>query len=582
MSRAVMWDLSKLLPSLEASPVDAAVKAVEGKVQELEAWRSKLDTLQDPMDLERLFDLEADLDEAMQRLSSRGSLAFASDTGDEASSAFLARMENLEAEFDNRTRFLGLWWKALPEERARALMPRAPDLAHYARRLREFAPHTLSEAEERVASLKDVTGASALDKAREILTSRILYASPLTGKEVTQSELVRGVYHHDPRIREATYGELWRVWSKEEALLSHLYQTVVNDWWNEQVTLRKYADTQAPRDLYNDVPSDAVRTLLDVSRKNRGLFQRYFLWKGKRLGLAKMSRYHVYAPLSEQDAGKWPYDAAADEVLASFEQFDPPVAALAKRVFDEEHVDVLPRARKRGGAFCATVNSRMTPFLFLNHTGDKQSLKTLAHEMGHAVHSMLAEGHHPNVAHSGLPLAETASVFSEMLMHDRLVARATPAEREAIVSDKVGEIYATVMRQAYFARFEIDAHKAIREGATTQDVHRLYLENVREQFGPVEVPEEFRYEWTYIPHFYASPFYVYAYSFGMLLSLALYDMYRAEGKAFVPKYKRVLAAGGSESPEPLLRRELGVEIRDAAFWQRGFSVVEGMVKELGT
>ena len=221
----------------------------------------------------------------------------------------------------------------------------------------------------------------------------------------------------------------------------------------------------------------------------------------------------------------------------------------------------------------------MTPYVFLNHTGDAQSLKTLAHEMGHAVHSVLAEKRFPHVAHSTLPMAETASVFAEMLLHDTLMREATPEDRVAILSEKLAEIYATVMRQAYFVLFEKEAHKLVPEGATTDELNAVYLKQLREQFGPVQVPDDFQREWQYIPHIFATPFYCYSYSFGMLLSLALYGKYRSEGASFVPKYEALLAAGGSDAPERLLK-PLGVDIRSRAFWQGGFDIVREMMDEL--
>lgn len=581
MAFSTTWDLSGLLPSLDEAHVEPAIEGIEKRVQAIEAWRDRLDDIEEPAQVAGLFDLLGELSEVSSRVMARGSLAFAADTGDERAQAFLARMENLDAEWDNRVRFLSLWWKGLDGDRAAALMPEDPELAHFARRLRDYAPYTLSEAEERIISIKDVTGASAIGKTREILASRFTFTSPESGEEVTLSELMRGAYHHDPDRRVATYDELWRVWSRHEAVLAHLYQTVVNDWYNEDITLRGFDRPIQPRNLANDVPDDAVETLLDVCRSRTDLFQDYFVWKGERLGLDGMSRYHIYAPLRTEEGPEVPYQEAAGTVLDVLSGFDADVGSAARRVFDEDHVDALPRERKRSGAFCATVNTRMTPYLFLNHTDDHQSVKTLAHEMGHAVHSMLAEDRHPLVSHAGLCLAETASVFSEMLLHDHLVDQADEEERVRLVSDKLGEIYATVMRQAWFAMFEIEAHDRIRGGATTQEVHELYLSQLREQFGPVEVPEKWKYEWTYIPHFYASPFYVYAYSFGMLLSLSLYERYREEGPDFVGPYKQLLGAGGSVSPQPLLERTMEEDITDRGFWERGFDVVEDMARELG-
>ena len=573
----IVWDLSHVLPATKGPEFEALVARLEELTRRLEGMRGRLDDLRTPQELEALLDLDVEIGELAGRLGYWGHLAFSADTRDPDVQAFMSRMENLTTEVGNRTRFVDLWWKQLPDDRAAKLMPADPEKRYYLERLRAFRPHTLSESEEKIIALKDVTGESALDRVREMLTSAFMFKDPKTGKEVTQPELTKHVYDADPQVREATYRELWRVYSQNESVLSFLYTSVVTDWHNENLKLRKYESPIGVRNKGNDVPDEAVEALLEVCRENRDIFQRYFVWKADRLGLAP-SRYHVYAPL-QKDKLDVPWEPAKEKVLRVFRAFSPRIAEEAARVFDERHVHVYPAEGKRGGAYCATVTSTMTPYVFLNHTGDAQSLKTLAHEMGHAIHSLLAKERFPPVAHSTLPMAETASVFAEMLLHETLMREASPQDRVSILSDKLGEIYATVMRQAYFVLFEKEAHRLVMEGATTQDLNKVYLEQLREQFGPVEVPDDFQREWQYIPHIYASPFYCYAYSFGMLLSLALYGMYREQGAGFVPKYEALLAAGGSDSPEKLLAK-LGVDIRSKAFWQKGFDVVEEMLREL--
>ncbi|HUR68956.1 MAG TPA: M3 family oligoendopeptidase [Candidatus Thermoplasmatota archaeon] len=573
----IVWDLSHILPATKGPEVDAMLAKLEALTKRLEAWRPKLDAIDSPAQIEEILQLDVELGDVAARLGNYGHLAFSADTKDPEIQAFMSKMENVTTEIGNRTRFFDLWWKTIPEDRARKLMPSDPDKRYYLERVRVFRPHTLSESEETIIALKDVTGESALDRVREIQTSAFKFKDPKTGSIVTQSELTKRAYDPDPAIREAAYKELWRVYSENESLLSFLYTAVATDWHNENIKLRKYPTAINVRNKGNDVPDAAVDALLDVCRENAPLFQRYFLWKAERLGIPA-SRYHIYAPLNK-DKLDVPYDEAQKKVLQVFRGFSPKIATEAKKVFDERHVHVYPDEKKRGGAYCATVLSTMTPYVFLNHTGDAQSLKTLAHEMGHAVHSLLAKERFPFVAHSTLPMAETASVFAEMLLHETLMREASPADRVAILSDKLSEVYATVMRQAYFVVFEKEAHQMIMDGATSDELNAAYLKQLREQFGPIEVPDDFQREWQYIPHIYASPFYCYSYSFGMLLSLALYGMYREQGAAFVPKYEKLLAGGGSAAPQDLLK-PLGVDISDKAFWRKGFRVIEEMLAEL--
>jgi len=257
------------------------------------------------------------------------------------------------------------------------------------------------------------------------------------------------------------------------------------------------------------------------------------------------------------------------------------MAALAKRVFDESHLDSEVRKGKRGGAFCWSVEPSLTPWVLANYNGKPRDVATLAHELGHAIHAMLAGQHTAFTYHSSLPLAETASTFGEMMLVDKLL---TEEKDEAVRRDmlfrQVDDAYATIMRQAFFALFERQAHQMVQDNAPVDEISKAYMENLGEQFGDtVEISEEFKWEWVSIPHIFHTPFYVYAYAFGQLLVLSLYQQYQAEGESFKPKYFKILSAGGSEAPEKILK-DAGIDIRSAAFWQGGFDVISSLVEQL--
>jgi oligoendopeptidase F len=390
------------------------------------------------------------------------------------------------------------------------------------------------------------------------------------------------VHSPDPALRAAAYQELYRVYAGEAKILAQIYNNRVRDWHNEQVQMRGYASPLAVRNVANDVPDAAVEALLTVAQRNAPVFQRYFRLKAQWLGMEKLRRYDLYAPLAASDRTV-DYPAAIELVLDTFRRFDPGIATAAQRVFDEQHIDSEVRKGKRGGAFCATVRPDVTPYVLLNYTGKVRDVATLAHELGHALHSMLAEKHSMLTQHPSLPLAETASVFAEILLTERLLAKEEDVlVRRELLAAAVDDMYATVMRQAFFVRFEQAAHQAILENAAPEQLNALYLENLREQFGDsVEIAPEFEHEWISIPHIYNTPFYCYAYSFGQLLVLALYRRYQQEGDAFKPGYLKLLAYGGSAHPEHILR-EAGVDMTDPAFWQGGFDVISSMIDELET
>ena len=302
--------------------------------------------------------------------------------------------------------------------------------------------------------------------------------------------------------------------------------------------------------------------------------------KAKYLGVDKLRRYDVYAPVVESDK-KYDFGKAAEMVMESFGTFDPKLASLAKRVFDDEHLDSEVRKGKRGGAFCWSVTPEMSPWVMLNYQGRADDVATMAHELGHAIHAMLAEHHTIFTFHSSLPLAETASTFGEMMLVDQLLENETDESvRRDLLFRQVDDSYATIMRQAYFALFERKAHAMVKENASVDELAAAYLENLATQFGDaVDVSDEFKWEWVSIPHIYHTPFYVYAYAFGQLLVLSLYKQFKAEGEAFKPRYLKLLSAGGSQAPEKILT-EAGINIRSTEFWQGGFDVIKDLVTQL--
>jgi oligoendopeptidase F len=298
--------------------------------------------------------------------------------------------------------------------------------------------------------------------------------------------------------------------------------------------------------------------------------------------MERLRRYDLGAPVSDSET-EIRFDDAVHLVFESFHEFDPQLALLARRVLDDGHYDAEVRPGKRSGAFCASVTPDMTPYVLQSYTGRPRDVATMAHELGHAIHSLMSSRHTALTFRSSLPLAETASTFSEMLLVDKLVSQTDdPAVRRELLARQMDDNYATIGRQAYFALFERDAHAAIREGAAVDGVSALYLQNLRAQFGDaVDVSDDFAHEWVAVPHFYHTPFYVYAYAFGQLLVLALYRRYQEEGATFKPRYREILAAGGSASPEQILQRA-GIDMRSEAFWQSGFDVLAERLRQLST
>jgi oligoendopeptidase F len=440
----------------------------------------------------------------------------------------------------------------------------------------------LDERTEQIITIKDADGIDALLTLYSVLTNRLEFSIEVDGetKVLTRDGLMSYAYAPRREVREAAYRELLDVFGREATPLAQIYAARVRDWSNEQVKLRGFSSPIAVRNVANDLPDEAVEALLATTRRHAPLFQRFFRLKAGWLGLPKLRRYDIYAPLADSDR-EIPYDQAVRKVLETFEAFHPTFAAQARRVFTDRHIDSEVRRGKRGGAFCATVLPRQTPWVLVNYTGKPRDVLTVAHELGHAIHSMMAEQHSVLTQRSSLPLAETASVFAEILMTERLLAdEHDPLARRELLLSSIDNIYATVLRQAYFVLFEVAAHQAILEGKPPAELNRIYFELLAEQFGDsVEVGDEFRHEWLSIPHIFHTPFYCYAYCFGQLLVLALYRRYQQEGDAFKPSYLKMLAYGGAARPEKVLA-EAGVDASDEAFWSGGFEVIEEMIDHL--
>ena len=577
-----IWSKNDLFPAPNSPELENTFTTLEEMTTAFEEKRALLtEDLSKEDFLKMVQDLEA-LSRGAYRLEAYASLWFSENTQDQGAQSLMARVEQFTAELANRTLFFSLWWKQLSDEAAQRLMTDSGDYRYWLEEIRHFKKYTLTEAEEKIINIKDVTGSSALNTLYAAITNRYVFKLEVDGevKEMTRGEISVYARHHDPDLRARAYQELYRVYGEDAPILGQIYQTLARDWRNEQIKLRGFKTPISTRNLANDLPDEVIDTLLDVCQKNAPVFQRFFQLKARWLGMEKLRRYDIYAPVVKSDK-HYPFAEAASLVLDSFNQFDPQFAELAERIFKEDHLDSEVRKGKRSGAFCLTALPDLTPWVLLNYQGKATDISTMAHELGHAIHSMLAGHHSLFTAHACLPLAETASTFGEMVLVERLLKEEKDenVQRDLLFS-QVDDAYATILRQAFFALFEKQAHEMINQGASVDELSEAYLENLRAQFGDsVEISDEFRWEWVSIPHIYNVPFYVYAYTFGQLLVLSLYQQFKQEGEAFKPRYKKILATGGSEAPIKILD-EAGIDVRQAAFWQGGFDTIRDLISEL--
>lgn len=571
--RLSSWDLSEIKPA----NLQQTFQEIEKKTKQLEQWRSKLkNTISSQDFLSLLTGLEK-----LQALNSKvgvyAQLRFAEDSSNQEASALLSQVENFLTKMNNRLLFFGLWFKQLPEKEASRLIHSSGQYHYFLEKMYKSKPYILDEKEEKIINIKDVTGVSALNSIYNILCSQFQFE--FEGKKISQEELLTAVRSPSPKRREAAYRTLLKKYQAHKDLIGEVYCNIVNDWREENVHLRGYKNPINVRNLGNDIPDKAVEALLMVCERNEVLFQRFFELKRKKIGLKKMRRFDLYAPLQKKKEKEIPYSEAVSTVLETFCDFSPAFHREALSIIAAGHIHSKVQKNKDTGAFCCSVTAKLNPYVLLNYTGTLRDVSTLAHELGHGVHHNLARDQTEFTFHAPLPLAETASIFSEMVLSERLLKKYPDRARDLLFI-KLDELYASIIRQAGFVRFEMKAHKMLEEGKTIDQISKAYLQGLRKQLGPkVEVDQIFAYEWCYIPHIFHTPFYCYAYAFGNLLTLALYETYKEKGLAYADKIVEMLAKGGSESPLEITKA-VGADITSEKFWQNGFDVIAQMLKKV--
>ena len=566
------WDLFAIAPQ----NFNQALEEIERKTTQLEAKRSLLTATIIPGQFLSLVKELEQLRIITAKISGYVNLKFSEDSANQVAVAQMSKVENILTKIGNRLIFFGLWFKDLPEKKAQELIKASGPYRYHFEQLRKTKPYTLKENEEKIINIKDLSGISALNTIYNILTSQFKYE--WDGKEITQEELLVLARDHSPQVREKAYRTLLTKYKEYHDVIGEIYKNLVNDWREENIDLRGYKNPINVRNVVNDIPDKAIEALIHVCERNQPLFHRFFEIKRKRLGLKKMRRFDLYAPVEEKSA-KTSYDDGVKMVLQTFGEFSEKFKEGALQIVEAQQVHSKVQKNKQTGAFCYSITAKMPPYILLNYTGTLRDVSTIAHELGHGIHHQLAAGQTEFTNQSCLPLAETASILSEMILSDALQKK-DPVRATELLFFKLDDIYASIIRQIGFVSFEQKAHEMMKEGKTLQEMGEVYLADLRKQLGPmVEVDEIYAYEWSYIPHIFHTPFYCYAYAFGNLLTLALFEMYKEQGAKFVPKIIEMLAKGGSESPIDITHA-VGIDICSEEFWQKGFDVIEKMIDEI--
>jgi len=583
----IRWDLSDLFAAHDDQQIESTlINCRAGAEKFAERFREALEnpaTLTATTLCEALEEL-AKIYEALGRVGSYAGLLYAADTAKPDYQDLEQRVEQRSTEIRNLLLFFELAWLKVDDEVADKLMQDEPLKAyrHYLTSLRRYRPHTLSELEEKILNERDNTGRNAFGRLFSEITSSLVFKLERDGKteELNLSQILSLLHEPDRNLRQRAMETVYRELSQHGQVLTFIYDTLIQD--NLTVDrLRSYTHPMAQRHLSNEIDGTAVKTMMEVAEKNYPLAHDYFRLKAKLLELPQLALYDQYAPVGKE-VRPFPYAKAQEVILDAFEAFDPKFRALAGEFFAKNWIDAEIRKGKRGGAFCAAPSPQLHPYVLCNYDDNLRDVMTIAHELGHGLHGCLSRKQNYFNYDTPLTTAETASVFGEMLVFDHLLAQQSDREVQiALVAGKIEDIFATVFRQNVLTRFEELAFSARQEKRLTPDaLGKLWLDANGKYYGDaVAMPESYRWGWSYIPHFIHSRFYCYSYVFGQLLVLALYRMYKDEGHGFVPKYIALLEAGGSDTPDALLK-PLGVDIHRAEFWQKGFEEIRSLTAKL--
>ena len=577
----VHWNLADLYDGPADPRIDEALNASQARAEQFERdYKGRINT--PGLTADALGAALREYENIQQEASKPAyfaSLLFTTDMGDPERGAFLQKMYESGTKLALPLLFFDLELAVVPDDVMAPLLdaPTVMPYHHYIGTIRAARAHMLSETEERLMEELANTGGRAFDRLFDETTAATTFI--LNGEELSQAQVIAKIMDPDRETRRAAAAAFTEGLEKNRRTLTFIFNTLMQDK-NVKDRLRGFATPQASRHLDNELSEETVSLVVDTVVRNYPLVARYYNVKREILGLDILTHYDRYAPLFEAE-DTITYPEARDIVLNAFGDFSPEMRRRAAEFFDKDWIDAPTAKGKEGGAFCSYTTPDLHPYVLVNYLGRMKDVMTLAHELGHGVHASLSRKQSLLNFSGTLPLAELASTFGEMLVFERVTASASLKDKIALYAEKIEGAFATIPRQTAMYRFEsaIHEHRRLKGELTTEEFGEHWQREVQLMFGDsVVLGDEHRLWWSYIGHFIGSPFYVYAYSFGELLVLSLYQQAKKEGPAFADKYLHMLEAGGSLTPQELMTM-VGITLDDPAFWQGGFDVLAGLVGE---
>jgi oligoendopeptidase F len=578
------WDLQDLYPGRDSPELQADLKTAAADAAAFRLrYQGKLAALDGDSLGKAVAGYEA-LQEVLGRIMSYAQLVHAGDMTDPEISRFYQTMQERVTDISTELLFFSLELNRL-DDAVLAAKLKAPALAKYQpwlRDLRAMRPHQLSDEVEQILHEKQIAGRNAWMRLFDETIAHLRF--PLDGRELTCNEVLNLLSDRDGKVRKSAAKSLGKVLGdnlREFALITNTLakDKEIEDKW------RKFARPVSSRNLANFVEDEVVDALATaVKAAYPALSHRYYKLKARWFGGDRLDYWDRNAPLPDDADRSIAWPDATRTVLDAYAAFSPDLAKVGRRFFDQRWIDAPPRPGKAPGAFAHPTVPSAHPYLLLNYHGKTRDVMTLAHELGHGVHQVLAAPQGALMADTPLTLAETASVFGEMLTFRALLKQESdPKRRRVLLAGKVEDMLNTVVRQIAFHEFERRLHDERRQGEVTSDrIGAIWMETQAESLGPaLRFDDDYRVYWAYIPHFIHTPFYVYAYAFGDCLVNSLYAVYQGAEKGFAQKYLDMLRAGGTNRHKELLA-PFGLDASDPAFWAKGLGVIGGFIDELET
>ncbi len=581
------WDLTPLYNDISDPKITEDIEMAKSLANDFEKkYRGKLfkpeTTLKAFKDLEMILTL-------IGKVMGYGYLLFSVDTQNSEYKKLLVKSEEVSTEIYEKTAFFKLELLNLKEEDFEKLLnfEGLKKYKNYLKNIKREKPHKLSEREEILIQKKDLTGVNGFERLYNEITSDFSFEIEINGeiKSLTGSEIRGLFYHPDEKLRERATITYYKKYEEFGKILNSIYNNIAKDHVIES-QFRKYSDPMDPTHISNQIEKDTIDLMTKVITESYPLVERYYLKKAKLMGKEKLKGSDLYAPLGKE-LENIPYEEAAEMVIEAYTNFDREFGKYAADFFKKKWIDAEIKKGKMGGAYCYGIAPGLNPFIMANYTSKLRDVYTLAHEIGHGIHDIFASQNTYLNFHPPLVVAETASVFGEMLLTENLKKKTKIKDILLnLLSSKIEDIIATVYRQIMYILFEYRVHKKCAESFLSEDeICDIWWEEMEKMYGKsIEFFEVQKWNWSSIPHFFHYRFYCYAYSFGELFVIALFKKYKDEidkggsGENFIKKYKEILSSGGSKNPYELAKI-VGEDLNDENFWKKGIKFIEEMIEE---